>query len=144
MDFPGLPNLEQLRLCTYTSSFTFPQNSDNKLARYASVPIAQILQTFPSLKHLTLTVCLQFRGNNITEVDWSPFADFLSERLSSFQHANLDIRAVTAGGEVSFDEVNSLLSRCETLMNLVEAGYVSIKQGEYLDVDSNRIFSEYS
>jgi len=98
MDFPGLPSLERLRLCSYTSSFTFSQNSDNKLVRYASVPIAQILQTFPSLKHLTLIVCLQFKGNNITEVDWSPLADFLSERLSS-QHADLDIRAVTAGNQ---------------------------------------------
>ena len=143
IDFPGLPSLDRLRLCTYSSSFTFPRSSDNKLVRYASVPIAQILQTLPSLKHLTLIVCLEFRGYHITGVDWSPLADFLSERLSSFQHADLDIRAMTAGGEVSFDEVNSLLSRCETLMNLVEAGYVSIKQDEYLDVDPNRIFWRY-
>jgi len=143
IDFPDLPSLERLCLCTYTSSSTCPVRSDEYLVHYALTTIAIILRNLSSLKHLTLIVCLQFRGNNIAEVDWSPLADFLSERLSSFQHTDLFIHAVTTGGEVSSDEVNSMLSRCENLMSLVEAGHISVKEGKYLDMDVNRYCSEY-
>jgi len=33
-----------------------------------------------------------------------------------------------------------MLSRYGNFMNLVEAGYVSIKEGKHLDVDVNRYF----
>ena len=113
IDFPGLPNLERLRLRTYTGSFN---------------TITQILRNLSSLKHLTLFICLQFKGRDITQVDWSLLTDFLSGRRSSFQHTDLYIRAVKASGEVASDEVISMLSRYEILMSLVEAGYVSIRE----------------
>jgi len=50
---------------------------------------------------------------------------------------------VTTGGEVSSDEVNSMLSRCENLMSLVEAGHISVKGEKYLDMDVNRYFGGY-
>jgi len=98
----------------------------------------QILRNLSPLKHVTLILCIRFRDEDITHVDWSPLADFLSDRRSSFQHTDLYIRATKAGGEVSSDEVISMLSRYENLMNLVEAGYVSIKEETYLDVHVNR------
>jgi len=100
----------------------------------------QILRNLGPLKHLTLIICIQFRGEDITHVDWCPLADFLSDRRSSFQHTDLYIRAVKTGGEVFSDEVISMLSRYENLMSLVEAGYVSIKEEKYSDVHVNRFF----
>ena len=136
IDFLGLPSLERLCLCTYTPSFN---NSDETRVRCAVITITQILQNLSSIKHLTLVICLRFDGEDITQVDWSPLADFLFDRRSSFQHTDLYIRAVKAGGEVTSDEVVSMLSRYENLMSLVEAGYVSIKE-KYLDVRFNRFF----
>ena len=143
IDFPGLLSLERLRICTYTSSVKCPQNSDKNLLHSALSTVAQILRTPFSLKHLTLIICLRFRGKDITQVDWSPLASFLSDRLSSLQHTDLYIRALKAEGhlEVSSDEVISMLSRCENFMSLVEAGYVSVK--EKMELDDNRFFSDY-
>ena len=140
IDFPGLPSLERLRICTYTRS---SGEADENLS-YAPSITTQILQKFSAIKHLTLIICLQFRGEDITHVNWSPLADFLSDRGSSFQHTDLYIRAVKAGGEVSSDEVTSMLSRYENLMNLVEAGYVSIEKEKYLDVHVDRYFEYYT
>jgi len=95
--------------------------------------ITQILRNLSPRNHLTLIICIQFRDEGITHVDWSPLADFLSDRRSSFHHTDLYIRAMKAGGEVSSDEVISMLSRYEKLMSLVEAGYVSIKEEKYFD-----------
>ena len=139
IDFPSLPNLERLRLCTYTASFKDP---DDYMVSRALVLTTQILRNLSPLKHLTLIICIQFRGEDITHVDWSPLADFLSDRRSSFQHTDLYIRAAKAGGEVSSDEVISMLSRYENLMSLVEAGYVSIKEEKYLDVHVNWYFKD--
>jgi len=127
-DFPALPSLERLRLCLF-------QYSDHNL--YA---INQVLQNFTSLKHLTLIICLQFSGGDVTHVDWSPVADFLSSRRPPIEHTDLYVRAEKAGGEVSSDEVISMLSSYENLMSLVEAGYVSIKEEKYLDVHVNEFF----
>ena len=143
-DFPGLPNLERLHLCTYTSSFRYIRNCDDRLIHCALAAITPILQAFSSLKHLTLIVCLEFRDKDITQVDWSPLADFLSDRHTSFQHTDLHIRAVKAGDEVSPDEVTSMLSRYESLMGLVQAGFISIIGQKYRDEHVNRLFSEYS
>jgi len=49
------------------------------------------------MKHLTLIICLQFTGKDITQVDWSPLSNFLSDRRSSFQHTDPYVRAVKAG-----------------------------------------------
>ena len=141
--FPGLPSLERLRICTYTDSFRCPPGSDNNLIYLTPFTIAQkLLQNLSSLKHLTLIICLQFRGEDTTQVDWSPLADFVLDRLPSLQHTDLYIRAMKAGGAVtvSSDEANSMLSRCKNLTGLVEAGYVSIK--EEMDSDDNRFFNE--
>src|SRR6266571_5112513 len=140
IDFPVLPSLERLRLCTYTSSFKRPQNCDNNLVHHAVFAITRTLRGFSSLKHLTLIVCLRFRDKDITQVDWSPLANFLSDRHSSFQHTDLYIRAVKAGSEVSSDEIISMLSHCENLMSLVEAGYISIKEEKYLELEVDRLF----
>jgi len=141
IDFPTLPSLERLRLCTYTSSL---KDSDDHLVRRALIKITQILKNLASIKHLTLILCLRFGNEDITQVDWSPLADFLSDRRSTFQHTDLYIRAVTAGGEVSSDKVVSMLSRYENLTSLVEAGYVSIKEEQYRDVDVDRYFKYYT
>ena len=140
---PGLPSLERLRLCTYTGS-SESTVSDSYLVNHVLSEITQILRNFSSLKHLTLIICLRFRGSDITQVDWSPLADFLSDRYSSFQHTDLYIRAVKAGSEVSSDEVISMLSHYEDLMSLVEAGYLSIMEEKYLDVHVNRYFKYYT
>jgi len=137
IDFPSLPSLERLRLCTYTSSL---KDSDHHLVRRALITITQILQNLATIKHLTLIICLRFGNKDITQVDWSPLADFLSDRRSTFQHTDLYIRAVTARGEISSDKVISMLSRYENFTSLVEAGYVSIKEEKYLDVDVDRYF----
>ena len=137
IDFPSLPSLERLRLCTYTSSL---KDSDDHLVRRALITITQILQNLATIKHLTLIICLRFGNKDITQVDWSPLADFLSDRRSTFQHTDLYIRAVTARGEISSDKVISMLSHYENLTSLVEAGYVSIKEEKYLDVDVDRYF----
>jgi len=118
IDFPALPSLERLRLCLF-------QDSDHNL--YA---INHILPKVPSLKHLTL----QFSGGDITHVDWSPLADFLSSRRPPIEHTDLYIRTETAG-EGSSDEVISMLSSYKNLMSLVEAGCVSIKEEKYVHVD---------
>jgi len=76
------------------------------------------------------------------QVDWSPLANLLSDRHYSFWHTDLYIRAAKAGGEVSSDEVISMLSRYENLMSLVEAGYVSIKKEKYLDVHIDWYFKD--
>jgi len=141
IDFPSLPSLERLRLCTYTSSL---KDSDDHLVRRALIKITQILKNLASIKHLTLILCLRFGNEDITQIDWSPLADFLSDRRSTFQHTDLYIRAVTAGGEVSSDKVVSMLSRYENLTSLVEAGCVSIKEEKYLDVDVDRYFKYYT
>ena len=140
IDFPSLPSLERLRLCTYTSSL---KDSDDHLVRRALIKITQILKNLASIKHFTLIICLRF-GGDITQIDWSPLVDFLSDRRSTFQHTDLYIRAVTAGGEVSSDKVVSMLSRYENLTSLVEAGYVSIKEQQYRDVDVDRYFKYYT
>ena len=140
INFPSLPSLERLRLCTHTNSFKCPQNSDDNLVRYALSTIAQILHSLSSFKHLTLIICLWFRGKNITQVDWSPLANFLSDRPSSFQHTDLYIRASKAGGEVSSDEIISMLSRYGKLMSLVEAGYISIN--EKMDINNDTFFEQ--
>ena len=101
----------------------------------------QILRNLSPLKHLTLIICIQFRDEDITHLDWSPLTDFLSDLRSPIQHTDLYIRATKAGGEVSSDEVISMLSRYENFMNLVEAGYVSIKEEKYSDVHVNRFFN---
>ena len=36
-----------------------------------------------------------------------------------------------------------MLSRCENLMSLVEAGHISVKGEKYLDMDVNRYFGGY-
>ena len=113
---------------------------DKNFIRYALGAISQILQQFSLLRHLTLVVCLQSRGGDLTQIDWSPLADFLSDRRSSFQHTDLYIRVEKAGSEVSSDEVISTLSRYKNLMNLVEASYVSIKEEKYLDMHVDRFF----
>ena len=59
VNLPSLPSFERL-LCTYTSSFKCPPNSDNDLI--ALFTIAKVLQSLSSLKHLTLMICLQFTG----------------------------------------------------------------------------------
>ena len=136
IDIPSLPNLERLRFCTSMTSFNDP---DHYVVYRALIATTQILQNLSPLKHLTLIICIRFRGEDITRVDWSPLADFLSDRRSSFQHTDLYIRAVRVGGGVS-SEIISMLSRYEKLMSLVEAGYVSIKDEEYSDVHVNRFF----
>ena len=128
IDFPALPSLERLRLCSLL------KDSDHNL--YA---INQILHKFSSLKHLTLIVCLQFSGGDITHVDWSPLTDLLSSRRPPIQHTDLYIRAEKAGGEAS-DEVISMLSSYKNLMSFVEAGCVSIKEEKYSDVHVNGFF----
>jgi len=120
------------------------ENSDDYTVRRALLTITQILQSLSSLKHLTLVLCLRFRGRDVTQVDWSPLANFLSDRHSSFQHTDLYILVEKVGSEVSSDEVISMLSRYENLTSLVEAGYVSIKKEKYLDVHVNRFFQFYT
>jgi len=127
IDFPALPSLERLRLCLFQDS------------RHNLYAINHILPQFFSLKHLTLIICLQFSGRDITHVDWSPLADLLSSRRPPIEHTDLYIRAEKAGGEAS-DEIISMLSSYKNLMSLVEAGYVSIKEEKYLDVHVNRFF----
>jgi len=127
IDFPALPSLERLRLCLFQDS------------RHNLYAINQILPQFFSLKHLTLIICLQFSGRDITHVDWSPLADLLSSRRPPIEHTDLYIRAEKAGGEAS-DEVISMLFSYKSLMSVVEAGYVSIKEEKYLDVHVNRFF----
>jgi len=119
------------------ASFNDP---DHYVVYRALIMTTQILRNLSLLKHLTLIICIQFRDEDITHVDWSPLADFLFDRRSSFQHTDLYIRAVKVGGEVSSDEIISMLSRYEKLMSLVEAGYVSIKEEKYSDVHVNRFF----
>ena len=143
IDFPRLPSLERLRLCTYTRFARRPADSAKNLIHYALITISQILRSFSSLKHLTLIVCLKFRSRDITQVDWSPLANFLSDRHPSFQHTDLYIRSVKAGGDVSSGEVISMLSPYENLMSLVEAGCISIKEEKYLDEHVNTFFNEY-
>ena len=128
-----------------SGSFKCPQNSDNNLIRYALFTIAKILQDLSSLKHLTLIICLEFTGKDITQVDWSPLSNFLSDRRSSFQHTDLHVRvyAVKAGGEVPSDQVISMLSRCENLTSLVESGHVSIKKEKFVDVHLKWFFGVY-
>ena len=130
-----LPPSRSISLASQTlSNFTFAR----LLARRAVITTTQILQKFSSIKHLTLTICLQFKSEDITQ-DWSPLVDSLSDRRSSFQHTDLYIRAVKVGGEDSSDEIISMLSRYENLMNLVEAGCVSIKVEKRRDVHINRV-----
>ena len=138
IDFPGLPSLERLRLCTYYKVGEYRQDTDNNLVRCALITIAQILQNFSSLKHLTLIICLQFIDEDFTQVDWSPLANFFSDRHSSFRHTDLYIRDVNGKRKISSDEVISMLSRYESLMNLMEAGYISIQ--EELDMHVNEVF----
>jgi len=75
IDFPSLPSLEQLHICTFTR---LAAGSDKDLARRAITTTTQILQNLSSIKHLTLTICLRFKGEDITQ-DWSPLVDFLSD-----------------------------------------------------------------
>ena len=128
IDFPALPSLERLRLCLFQDS------------RHNLYAINHILPKFPSLKHLTLIVCLQFSGGDITHVDWSPLTDLLSSRRPPIEHTDLYIRTEKAGEEGSSDEVISMLSSYKNLMSLVEAGCVSIKEEKYLDVHVNGFF----
>ena len=137
IDFPRLPSLERLRLCTYTSS---SEGFSNYLVHHALIMITQILQNLSSIKYLTLIICLRF-GGDTTQIDWSPLADFLSDRRSSFQHTDLYVRAAKGGGEISSGEVISMLSRCGNLMSLVKAGYVSVKEEKCLDVHVDRYFN---
>ena len=126
-----------LSLCTYTASF---KDCDDYVLCRALIATTQILRNLSPLKHLTLIICIQFRDEDITHVDWSPLPDFLSDRRSPIQHTDLYIRAVKTGGEVFSDEVVSMLSRYEKLMSLVESGYVSIMEEKYSDVHVNRFF----
>ena len=52
IDFPDLPSLERLCLCTYTSSSSCPVRSDEYLVHYALTTIAIILRNLSSLKHI--------------------------------------------------------------------------------------------
>jgi len=113
---------------------------DHYVVYRALIMTTQILQNLSPLKHLTLIICIRFRDEDITHVDWSPLPDFLSDRRSPIQHTDLYIRATKAGGEVSSDEIISMLSRYEKLMSLVESGYVSIMEEKYSDVHVNRFF----
>jgi len=118
------------------------KSSDNYPVRRAIIVITQILQKVSSVPHLTLIICHRFRWEGITHVDWSLLGDFLFNRLPSFQHTDVYIRAMKAEGEVPFDEVMPLLSRYKNLMSVVEAGYVTIKENMD-DDDDNRFFNEY-
>ena len=100
----------------------------------ALITFSRILKNLSSLQHFTLIIYHLFRGED-TEVDWSPLAKFLSDQCSSFQHIDLYVRPLEADLEVSSDEVISMLSPYETLMNLVKAGCVSIK--EEMDSDED-------
>ena len=113
---------------------------DHYVVYRALIMTTQILRNLSLLKHLTLIICIRFRDEGITQVNWSPLADFLSDRRSPIQHTDLYIRATKAGGEVSSDEIISMLSRYEKLMSLVESGYVSIMEEKYSDVHVNRFF----
>jgi len=113
---------------------------DHYVVYRALIMTTQILQNLSPLKHLTLIICIRFIDEDITHVDWSPLPDFLSDRRSPIQHTDLYIRATKAGGEVSSDEIISMLSRYEKLMSLVESGYVSIMEEKYSDVHVNRFF----
>ena len=112
---------------------TWHSTSDN------FITTIHFLQKLSSIKHLTLIILLQFRGEDITEIDWSPLANLLFDRRSSFQHTDLHISVWKAEGETSFDEIISMLSRYESLMNLVEAGHVSIKE-KYPDMRVDSFF----
>ena len=139
VNFPGLPNLERLLLCTFTGPLNL---SDNNLIRHALITIAQILRSCSSVKHLILILCLPFWGADITKVDWSPLANLLSDWHSSeSQHTDLHIRATKAGDKVPSDEIIYTLSHYDNLMSLVEAGYVSIGEEMYLDEHVDRLFN---
>ena len=115
------------------------KSSDNYTVRRAIIVITQILQKVSSLRHLTLIICHRFSCEGITHVDWSLLGEFLSNQRSSFQHTDVCIRAMEAGGEVPFDEVMPLLSRYKNLRSLVEAGYVSIKKNVDDDDDNKSL-----
>ena len=115
----------------------YRQDSNNNLVRCALITIAQILRNFSSLKHLTLILCLQSIGEEVTQIDWSPLANLLSDRHPSLQHTDLYIHVVKGERKISSDEVISMLSHYENLTSLMEAGYISIQ--EELDMHVSKV-----
>ncbi len=97
--------------------------SDDNPVRYALFTIIHISQSFlgqaSHTHHLPPVQRREYHNKS---------SNFLSDRLSSFQQTDLYICAVKAGGEVSSDEITSMLARYGKFMSLVEAGYISYKE----------------